>query len=401
MAAGITTRHAKTCRSRGGGRCACQPTYQAQVFDGRTGRRISKTLPSMAAAKTWRQDALVAVRNGKLGPARKVTLRATADEWVADAQRGVVTNRSGDRYKPSAIRAYRASLRLRVLDELGDRQFSQITRGDLQRLVDQLVADGLAPSTVQCSILPLRAMYRRALSLDEINVNPTTGLRLPAIRGGRDRIVTPAQAAALIDALPTAHDRALWGTALYAGLRRGELLGLMWEDVDLKAAQIDVRRSWDIVEGHDVGPKSAVGRRKVPIASRLKALLAEYRLASPRAGGHVFGTTGTSVAAIKHVTRRADDAWKAVNDRVRAEAEKRDERVDPAALLERITLHDARHTYASLMIAAGVNAKALSTYMGHANISITLDRYGHLMPGNEAEAATLLDAYLEREILAG
>ena len=57
--------------------------------------------------------------------------------------------------------------------------------------------------------------------------------------------------------------------------------------------------------------------------------------------------------------------------------------------------HNARHTYASLMIAAGVNAKALSTYMGHANISITLDRYGHLMPGNEAEAATLLDAYLD------
>ena len=48
------------------------------------------------------------------------------------------------------------------------------------------------------------------------------------------------------------------------------------------------------------------------------------------------------------------------------------------------------------MIAAGVNAKALSTYMGHANINITLDKYGHLMPGNEGEAADLLDAYLER-----
>jgi integrase len=61
-------------------------------------------------------------------------------------------------------------------------------------------------------------------------------------------------------------------------------------------------------------------------------------------------------------------------------------------------LHDARQTYASLMIAAGVNAKALSTFMGHANIGITLDLYGHLMPGSQAEAATLLDAYLVREI---
>ncbi len=59
-----------------------------------------------------------------------------------------------------------------------------------------------------------------------------------------------------------------------------------------------------------------------------------------------------------------------------------------------MTLHDCRHTYASFAIAAGVNAKALSTYMGHSGISMTLDRYGHLFPGNEAEAAALLDDYL-------
>jgi integrase len=59
-------------------------------------------------------------------------------------------------------------------------------------------------------------------------------------------------------------------------------------------------------------------------------------------------------------------------------------------------LHEARHTFASLMIAAGVNAKALCTYMGHSSLTITYDRYGHLMPGNEGEAAALLDAYLVR-----
>jgi integrase len=67
-----------------------------------------------------------------------------------------------------------------------------------------------------------------------------------------------------------------------------------------------------------------------------------------------------------------------------------------AAELAPITMHECRHTFASLMIAAGVNAKALSTYMGHANIGITYDRYGHLMPGSEDEAAELLNAYLER-----
>ncbi|MBA2764070.1 MAG: tyrosine-type recombinase/integrase [Thermoleophilaceae bacterium] len=81
------------------------------------------------------------------------------------------------------------------------------------------------------------------------------------------------------------------------------------------------------------------------------------------------------------ITKRADRAWR-------------------EAGLKRITLHECRHTFASLMIAAGVNVKALSTYMGHANISITLDRYGHLMPGNEQQAAGLLDDYLSTSLRA-
>jgi integrase len=65
-------------------------------------------------------------------------------------------------------------------------------------------------------------------------------------------------------------------------------------------------------------------------------------------------------------------------------------------LLEPINLHECRHTFASYMIGAGVNVKALSDYLGHSTIAITLDVYGHLLPGNKEEAAALLDAYLER-----
>jgi integrase len=72
-----------------------------------------------------------------------------------------------------------------------------------------------------------------------------------------------------------------------------------------------------------------------------------------------------------------------------------------AAGVEPPTLHESRHGYAALMIAAGVNMKALSTYMGHANIGITLDQYGHLLPGAEDEAASLLDAFLARQVGSG
>jgi len=69
--------------------------------------------------------------------------------------------------------------------------------------------------------------------------------------------------------------------------------------------------------------------------------------------------------------------------------------------LERLRLHQARHTYASFMIAAGVTAKALSAFMGHSSINVTFDLYGHLMPGAEAEAAALLDSYIGAQVKAG
>jgi integrase len=106
----------------------------------------------------------------------------------------------------------------------------------------------------------------------------------------------------------------------------------------------------------------------------------------------VFGATATSPFTLTPTARRAQVAWKGENQR-RLECAEDAESVE---LLAPITLHECRHTFASLMIAAGVNAKALSAYMGHSTISITYDRYGHLLPGNEAEAADLLDAYLAR-----
>lgn len=84
---------------------------------------------------------------------------------------------------------------------------------------------------------------------------------------------------------------------------------------------------------------------------------------------------GSSFQA-ERLYRHADHAWR------------------KAGLSERLRLHQARHTYASFMIAAGVNPKALSSFMGHSSITVTFDLYGHLMPGTEVEGAALLDAYL-------
>lgn len=112
-----------------------------------------------------------------------------------------------------------------------------------------------------------------------------------------------------------------------------------------------------------------------------------HRLRSGRSTGLAFGRTSEEPFHPSGLWRMAQKAWGDANEK-RAENEQ-----EP---LQPIGLHELRHVCASLMIAAGVNAKALSTYMGHHSVSITFDRYGHLMPGNEGEAASLLDAYLDR-----
>src|SRR3954454_928625 len=108
MAAGIDTRHSKKCRTRGGGKCNCEPTYQAHVFDSRQGKSVRKTFPTYAAARGWRQDAVVALRNGATVEATPTTrtLYEEAEEWLAGVEDGRIANRSGQRYKPSAIRSY-------------------------------------------------------------------------------------------------------------------------------------------------------------------------------------------------------------------------------------------------------------------------------------------------------
>jgi integrase len=370
---GIRVRHRRACPIGTGRPCRCQPTYEAWAFSSREEKKVRKSFPTLAAARAWRADAQGAIRKGRMHGPNSTTLREAAAAWLAGAERGTIRTRSGDPYKPSALRGYEASLRKRILPELGGAKLAEIRRVDLQDLAERLQAEGLDPSTIRNALMPLRAIFRRALARGEVTINPTSGLELPAVRGRRARIATPAEATLLLAALPES-ERALWATALYAGLRRGELMALRWADVDLTDNLIRVERSWDIREGA-IEPKSRAGRRSVPLPGRLREQLIEHRLRSGRSEGLVFGRSPTSPFEPVTVAARAKKAWQ-------------------AAALEPITLHQARHTFASLMIAAGVNAKALSTYMGHASITITLDRYGHLMPGNQSEAATLLDTYL-------
>ena len=163
---------------------------------------------------------------------------------------------------------------------------------------------------------------------------------------------------------------------MLAGTRRGELLALDWSNIDIKAGVLRVERSDDPTSRTFGRPKSKHGIRTIPITAALTPYLREHVLRSGRRTGLVFGATGARPLNSHQLQDRADETWQARG-------------------LPRVTLHACRHLYASMSIAAGVNAHALCRYMGHSSIAVTFDLYGHLFPGNESEAAALLDAYRE------
>jgi integrase len=394
--------HQRHCGHRDG-RCTCTPSYRVQVWDPRLRKLHRKTFRLRAEAITWRDDVRVAVRNGTIRPRTRTTVQEAADALVAGMNDGTVLDRTGKAYKPSTRRSYEQAMTgYLTSDPLARMGLAEVRRADVQDYVDRLRKRGLSPSTIANKIDPLRVIFRRAMRRDEIAVDPTVELELPAVRGRRERIAGRAEAAALIDALPES-ERALWATALYAGLRRGELRGLRWSDVDLAAepAVIHVRRTWDDAEG-EVDVKTEAGFRSVPLTGRLRALVVEHGLTTRRGGGDlVFGRTASDPFTPTTVRTRALTAWgwkRIPNPEPEGSrmvwVKAREDALDP------LTPHEARHCAASYLIEAGLNDLELTATIGHSDSRTTKRIYGHLFPDSGATIAAKLDAYLDTPPLA-
>ena len=333
---------------------------------------------SLAEARSWRVDAQAHLQAGTLSAAAGPTLAEAAAAFIAGMKSGTFRQRSGHTYKPSLIRGYERDLSNYVVPIFGAKRLGRLQRPDLQRWVDELTAGDRAPSTVKNIVAALRALIGFGELRGWVHHNPCTGLRMPSGEKARDRIASPAEAATLIAAMRP-KDQAALGLAVYAGLRVGEFLSLEVSDIDLKGRWIHVRRSWDKGIKEFVPTKSRQ-ERKVPIIDRLATLLRDhFILLDHPSEGLIFPSHNRPEWPIDPgvLRRQTRAAWK-------------------AAGLTPLGFHEGRHTFASIAIAAGLNAKTLSTYLGHATITITLDRYGHLMPGSEVEARAMLDAYLDR-----
>lgn len=345
--------------------------YRAEAYDKVTQRRVYKSFDTLTAAKAWRRDMQVKIAKGEARAVDPVTIREAWTLWLDAAERGVVRARGGEAYKPGVLASYSQVFKARPLKRFGSTKVGELRRAAVQRWVDELVAEGLAAQSVRNNVNALRVLMKWCIREELRHDNPCDGVELPSGGTERDRIAPPAEAVELLGALAVAQDRAIYATAFFAGLRRGELMGLRWEDVDLVERVVRVRQNWDVKTRQLVAPKSKAGVRELGIPE----LLVPYLAALDTTDGLVFRSATGGPFNHRALVDRATAAW-------------------DAAGLTPIGLHEARHTYASLMIAAGVNIKTISEWMGHSSVNITLDRYGHLLPGSAKVALGLLDAYL-------
>jgi integrase len=186
--------------------------------------------------------------------------------------------------------------------------------------------------------------------------------------------------------LTTVHDdrlHALWHTLAMTGMRRGEALGLLWEDVDLENAHLSVRRAL-IPSGREVvvsEPKTARGRRSIALDPETVEVLkaqAARQLADQDEWGDGWTDTGLVFTKENGEALHPEDVTRYFRQAVKK------------AMLPTIRLHDLRHTHATLALRAGIHPKVVSERLGHATVSITLDTYSHAIPAMQEEAAALI-----------
>lgn len=325
------------------------------------------------------------------------------DEWLtAREQRGDI--------KASTLDAYRRYVDNDIIPSaLGRVRLTDIKRGDVRRFVDGLIAAGRGPATVRKVLATVQSALSAALRDDLIATNPARGVRLPSAEAHEFEPWTPQQVGAFLDHAATHRLGAIFEVAVWTGLRRAELVGLRWADVDLARRVLSVKTT-RVQAGRAIvenSPKTSAGRRVVQLDDAAVGALVACQITQQgdrgRLGnlwegdGHVFTYEDGRAIRPDYVTRLFETLRDEVNAGIL------DENVERVAngeqqvpLLPTITLHGLRHMHASLLLAGGADIALVSKRLGHASISITADVYSHLVDDAARRAAESASALVPR-----
>ncbi|QOI63652.1 site-specific integrase [Arthrobacter sp. TES] len=257
---------------------------------------------------------------------------------------------------------------------------SDIRRYHLNDFLRSLSEAGRGAVTVRRIAAVLQGSLRAAARSQRIDINPATELELPKVEKKPVQAWEPAQVGHFLDIAATHRLGALFELAMFTGMRRGELVGLRWEDIDLPARTLNVRNNRVQAEGRvvDKGTKTDAGKRVIDLDDRAAGALIGWQIQQKQeqeAGQEAYSPSGYVFTMEDGRPLKPQYATRLF------------ESLRTKAGLPKLTFKGQRHEHASLMIAADVDIAVVSKRLGHSSISITSDIYGHLIGSASRKAA--------------
>lgn len=276
----------------------------------------------------------------------------------------------------NTLRFYKHKLGL-FTDIFGEVDIRDVSKRQMQDFLDSLITTGKSRKTTMSTLVCVRTLYSWASSTIEITTNPTIGCKVAQTARDRDMTIDEAEVysdddVALImkalvgDDFTTIRDRAAISLGFFAGLRIGEVLGLEWRHINFEKHSVTVAQSAHDRTGAIQRTKTVRSRRVVSMNKRLEAdLKALYDLSEPNPEDRVIVTDSGKPVIQRNLLRSLQSAQKR------------------AKLTTIRTFHEARHYYVSKLIEAGFNIKRIAALIGHADETLTLRVYGHLLNTSE------------------
>lgn len=282
--------------------------------------------------------------------------------------------------KLSTLEFYKACLKKHLLPYFGSLKLVDITPNTINQFMFQKVQEGLSPKSINHFITLLGSVIQKMVDDEIIARNPVSKvkrLKLPYREMGffnQEEIKTVLEVAEkhYPDFYP------LLFTAIFTGMRRGELLALTWNDINWQTRKIKVSKS--LFKGQINSPKTSNSVRTVDMSNELIKVLKEWKLKCPHSENELIfpNQEGNYLDADNMVKRRFIPVLKKAGVNI-------------------IRFHDLRHTYASLLIAQNIPIKYIQRQMGHGSIQVTMDTYGHIMPEVNQQGVNALDNLFENK----
>lgn len=329
-------------------------------------------------------DILGEVKRGEYVEPSKLSMRGFLTDWLAGMKA---------RVRPTTWHSYQLAVERYIIPHIGSTRIQALAAPQLNRLYADLQEHGgkggrpVSSTTARFTHGVLRRALEDAVKQKLVPRNVTTDAAAPSKRAVEMKTWAPEELRHFLD---RAKGHRLYPALLLAattGMRRGEVCGLRWRDLDLDSASLSVTQTIVLVNGKPdySAPKTKKGKRSIALDQMTVAALRSHR-ARQLEERIVFEGTWPD----HDLVFTQEDGLAIVPDHLSYLFEE----ISKAAELPRIRFHDLRHTHATMALRANIHPKVVSERLGHASISITLDTYSHAIPAMQEDAAETVAAML-------